>query len=1394
MEQSPFGAHLPWQRFWRSSSATPQQFLDESFLPCPNDLQCFGETKSDLELSEILPETGAVILCGEPGLGKSTEVEQLVQLLDSESDVIFTRARAHDSFTDFRDFLNSSPKWISWRDSSADSLTLLVDGIDEGMIRIPLFVLNLAEFLKNVPTERLRLILSCRSAEWPAHEGESLSALWIKRGMVIFELKHLRQKDARIAAEKCGHNGDDFIRAVYDAGVESLAARPITLLFLLQEFENGTFRTTSHRELYENGCRRFCEESNPSRITLERSKSTLPTSPVEKLRAAKILACHYLLGGKSTVHSPVGSIEQTPQSSLRITFFIENQFELSELNLVDSLRTGLFQSRGKNLFGFTHQTFAECLAGQELSKLPLVQLKTLLCSRDSRGEHVIPQLAELTSWVAGYHKAFFEYLISVDPSVLLRSDVSIVDVNLKSRLIEQILKLADSGEFFDESKFDRFWRGLNHPDLAGQIGKVLTDKTVSLMARRVAASIAEECRCIELIEVLHSVLDDHEEDGWLRESAAQALCKTMPHDRLRELEPMAKRQIGPDPNYSISGYAIKRLVPAHWTLADALPWIEMRPSNRHIGGYHMILEYHLPKYVTENDLIPGLRALQKWKTSFDSLGARRELSMAILLKSLERIDMPEIRTELVKLWRVKTRNFRDFFSDGRVGKNGLEKASRESRLKWAVAVLNDSKTDFENDIYHISGDDHKLIGPDDFGWLLSEFLKQPLDKLPVWSAVIQTLHWNKECLTKNWDLFIETLRVSPELQKGFFWFKPIEIESKEGRSMKAQWLVRERRFGNRQKRVKRCSHEKKISEILMEIANGSTYGFRDLVVFLHAAPGQTKYFLPLSRDILKYPGWENATEERREEIKEAARIYLINCSDGYAEIGGRTNYSDPGITAILLLREEIEGSKYLQEAVSRGWIDAITGDSGSRSDSETGRALFELAYRLNPVKTIQGWVRELRDDEEHLYGLRHAAACFDEKLSAVAVDFIEAIENPNGIESGIEILAELDLEAAQRLAEKLIRKFSQADNQANDKLMSAVIAGLCIACPAAWRISYPLLTNSNVMAKHVLAKVSCDLRSSSKVLAKVLTENELADLYLLLNHIFPIKEDPVTGTGFVTERQAIAQFRRDVLSFLSDRSTKDACDQLLRLVDELPSEKSWLLWRYQSTLNASRRKEWVPIGCGHLANIISDKSKRFVRDNDDLMDIVLESLASFQMYLSRDELPAVERLWQWDGGGLHRKNFRPKDEEFVSDEIDRWLRDQIGSASGVVVNREVQPKRGKKTDILVQAWSKAESGRQREDRPLSVTIEVKGCWNKESKTGAKGQLLEDYLIPHDRTHGIFLVAWFHSPKNAKIALGLKSSLQYEESAQAELELKLWSADAVAPTYRVEPFLLDVRLQ
>ena len=159
-----------------------------------------------------------LILCGDPGTGKSTALQQarpiLENALGADAKLIWLEFRDVPNESVFARRTFESDAWKQWENSSG-KLALVVDGVDEGLVKIPGFVSYLAGELRNAPIDRLQIVLVCRSAEWPVSEGQQLIGLWgVIEKPPIFELCPLRQCDAMQAAEALGIDAFAFNQAV----------------------------------------------------------------------------------------------------------------------------------------------------------------------------------------------------------------------------------------------------------------------------------------------------------------------------------------------------------------------------------------------------------------------------------------------------------------------------------------------------------------------------------------------------------------------------------------------------------------------------------------------------------------------------------------------------------------------------------------------------------------------------------------------------------------------------------------------------------------------------------------------------------------------------------------------------------------------------------------------------------------------------------------------------------------------------------------------------------------------------------------------------------------------------------------------------------------------------
>jgi hypothetical protein len=171
---------LPWKRFWVplgseiSCGISGQGFLDDP------ERTPVSLNKAARHLDNLLSEK-CLVLLGEPGLGKSTALEQAFPGIcppsDGETTTIWIRFRDIPDASVFIRRVLESPRWRSWLQGDYE-LRLVLDGLDEGLIKIKDFLSFVTSEFRSSPVDRLRLITACRTTDWPTAAGQQLLSLW----------------------------------------------------------------------------------------------------------------------------------------------------------------------------------------------------------------------------------------------------------------------------------------------------------------------------------------------------------------------------------------------------------------------------------------------------------------------------------------------------------------------------------------------------------------------------------------------------------------------------------------------------------------------------------------------------------------------------------------------------------------------------------------------------------------------------------------------------------------------------------------------------------------------------------------------------------------------------------------------------------------------------------------------------------------------------------------------------------------------------------------------------------------------------------------------------------------------------------------------------------------
>lgn len=463
-----------WKRFWCPRTAQIN-LGDRGYLVDPTSEQGKYHNPELVEL-EAIADIPCLVLLGEPGIGKSQEMENLRShtetKVNSDHEVLELNLR---SCTSLRDDLFQDEQFIAWKDG-IHRLYLFLDSLDEGLLQVQTLATQLVDTLKKNQyrnkLSRLYIRIVCRTAVFPQVLEEGLKELW-KEDLAIYELAPLRYADAETAAMEEGIEPQGFLSEVWNKNLVPLAIKPVTLKFLLKIYKQhgGQFSPDQTLcSLYLEGCRLLGKEINLSR---HGANLTGNLDSDQRLIVAARIAAVTVFANRFAVWTGINE-EEAPAEDVLVRQLIlghessnGREIEVTEAAIREVLNTGLFSSRGSNRLGWAHQTYAEFLAAWYLNQhnLSLSQILGLISHPDGR---VVPQLQEATAWLASMQSDVFQEVMKTDPDVLLQSKLVTFDEVTKASLVESFLKLNDQEQLAYQYRLGSYG-DLKHSDLPAQL-------------------------------------------------------------------------------------------------------------------------------------------------------------------------------------------------------------------------------------------------------------------------------------------------------------------------------------------------------------------------------------------------------------------------------------------------------------------------------------------------------------------------------------------------------------------------------------------------------------------------------------------------------------------------------------------------------------------------------------------------------------------------------------------------------------------------------------------------------------------------------------------------------------------------------------------------------------
>jgi HEAT repeat protein len=1377
---------LALKRFWiplggtESDSSPPTLRLQDGILPDPDDE--FGRfSNPSLKALADIQEKRCFALLGQPGLGKTIVTDQWIEDLRSnsrlEDEIISLTGRGLAAPDEIRHDTIESSAWKRARSVGGD-ITLILDGLDEALQRLPVLLTTLRKCFKDEPMERTRVVLVSRVADWRDSRAEELFALWPEahRGGA-FELCPLRWCDVRFAAKKSRVNPDTFQKAVLSRRVGWMAGRPKLLLMLLEEFAKFRRLPDSRSELFRRAAIRMCEEHDSERheVLVRSQRVVIPTQDLFPV-VARISALLLLTGKTYVFHDSdliakasdllvpevVGGLESAGDTSV----------DVDAAHVLAALDTAHFVACGPGRMGFDHQAMGEFMAAQYLGHCTADQLRSLLAQRIDGQDYLSPQFREISAWIAINHPEFRNYVLKREPRVLLEADA--IELNKTTRLdaVSSVLAQIAKGEESDAYISASILRSLKHPSLVRQIRPYINDDTQNVVVRRTAIRMAEAAGCSELKGDLWQLVATPQIS--VRRSAIRALAAMGSAEDKQHFMHALRGIVGASYDEELKGEALRFLVPKYLSVPAVLKFLTPRDENL-IGAYYAALHHHLPDSVRVQDVIPILKAYRSLKTRQARTGPTYPIVVAAVTLGLQRFNDLPLRRACIQ-----------FFAD-ELQMNAWETTwegirpktlSKSANVRWRRAFLEGfvarSKGRFVSFLRF-----NLWPQPDDFVWTLKKLQTAKGTQTGVWVELITRLV-REGIPHKCYSEFLRTYD-SVHLLRGKL-PKPRRFGLKETLRRYAQaserWRELWQRRAGRRKVVKK-GKKLTISEVFEHFPRGEPKWW---VIFIRvvnrlrseshepATEGQRTYSLTT------WPIWQTFSQPQRRLVRAMARRFLLSVQMPKRRPGFSYQWDDAALYAMVLTLSDIGRSHKLQAAIKKEWVPALF--DGSHGDEPELRPLIGLAYTLDSGSALGWFKRELRRLETlstSFHSLLRFQGCWDKRLTALVAGVASASRQGS---PPILYAFALLLQVAPAQAVVLWRTLQNRSNHGFDRRARLIaFLGLMVFPSEGWQDSLSRIRRSHrskqirLFAEHVQF-LSYDFSGWPERLS----DEQLGELYELIVSLFPPSslKDYARGRS-VGARDHIGDLQRACLNLLVQRGTASACSELRRLSESVAEDdRLWMKWRLREAIDQRLRTEWAldqPKASVVLRMARTSHSMR-VRDCEELQEAIICSLTRLQTVMRVGEFPKLPGFWQ-DAG------LTPKLERDITRGVAEWLNEDLRGDSGVVVDREPQVGYRGNIDIKVEIPPNriARQGR------LLVVIEIKRCMHEDVQIACETQLAEGYLRRKAIRHGIYLVAWFDVSE---------SRIRWSSVGDARSAVNTWALSASDSAASIRGFLLDCR--
>ena len=1339
------------ERFFRPRGSQPVS-LERGFLADPDGF-LGGMLAGDVcRRTEIHP-TQCSILLGEPGMGKSTAMEQRREEVRPESFFDLRTCASEEVLLAVRNSCSSG-------DSSAAHI--VIDSVDEA--DMPNFAARLVGELRRLPPGVLRLELACRASEWPEMLETALPEVFAGSAVSYFQMQPLRHVDAAAIVEAVGIDQKAFLKALFERDLGALAGVPLTLELLIKAFGNDHSFPQRTTEIYEKALLQLCDERSLTRRQQRRGR----LASTRRLEIAGHLAAATVLGNRPRL------VERSPllarDGELAIVGLVPFIEGADEAEVSEVLSTGLFVHSGVDTSAFYHHSFGEFLAARWLhsSGFSRQQLRQLLFHHEGP-EHLVPQMSGVATWLACLSSEMARLLAELAPENFIEADSPLATDAHRASAVEALMNRAKT------QSLTRYWwpevasKRLGHSGLAEQLRPYVMGSELDPFVRRKATYIARANGLVELLDDLASIVLDESTSEGVRVEAVEAAfgCTRNPallaQRILYLVEPDSVGTIGDD----LRAAVLEELWPKHIDAVQLFRYLTP-PRRGPVRGSYSSFILRVASHLGPADLVTalewaGLAARRHGQNSMEFEG----LAAAIFLAAWPHLDDPACREAFARAaWRT-LKLHRPVLVGPTQRKEAealLADTARRRLLLGELARLSETP----DDAYCLAHPQEQppFATEADIEWILGERSRAFELERTFWEVLVRRLlPWRPNF--QIIELILGEIGDAPATAMLPF---PLSVDLNSGEAVRAAQRHRQevawKAEAAQVEEEARASRTRAIEPWLEKAQQGDHVGWCQAVARMrqHRERGG-------ERELLAAFAEEDDTAEDRATYLRLAKWYLEQApTDPATWLSEKGTTWYPVIAAYMSVRlvSQLDTdwwSEHASTALAR-WAGAIVGFDvhvlREQADLDAHRALVHGVFLSSPDegRRVVGLLLEREAaDQPDLAFLSYLppGTPVGDLLERALLTNSKRLE---GFQTIFEKLAKFDLPRAIAFARCSLSLGNSLLRPLRPPLVSCgrwrsrcegrrprlgdarrhsvhqfvmVLVLLGVETLEAWLLVRSAGRRYPQLARAVANMFADDFHPNW---GKHLPDEDLAELYRWLPDI-PATEK--TSDSIVPLRV----FRQNLLSQLASRGSTLAVEALTALEDAT-SNDSAVQRAAAEGRQRYRELSWQPVRPELLFEMRRATNRRMVQSSEHLLDVVLEAIDAYAEHV-QGKPPAVEDLWNATPA---RKGvdveYWPKDEGALSNHLKRYLK---AALTGVLVNREVEitptsvePQTGERVDLLVQTLCPQTL------QQWTVVIEVKGSWNSQLQTHLDKQLRERYLGSAEFKCGVYLVGWYACSK------------------------------------------------